>query len=109
MAEQYVLADRMFQTQGSSSFTAHQDLIRGGTAVAGQYGSSSSMIDTPTNDPWGCDASPKTATNFITTSLKWELDSGPFPCTTAFPSSGFAKAGPCLLSGLSEGLLCAVN
>lgn len=88
MAKQYVLADRMFQTQGSSSFTAHQDLIRGGTAVAGQYGSSGSMIDTPTNDPWGCDASPKTVTNFITTSLKWELDSGPFPCTTAFPSSG---------------------
>src|SRR5579863_2232812 len=31
MAQQYVLADQMFQTQGSGSFTAHQDLIRGGT------------------------------------------------------------------------------
>ncbi|MGA2760528.1 MAG: alkaline phosphatase family protein, partial [Candidatus Cybelea sp.] len=88
MAEQYVLADRMFQTQGSSSFTAHQDLIRGGTAVAGQYGSSGSMIDTPTNDPWGCDASSKTVTDFITLSLKWEDSGGPFPCTTAFTSSG---------------------
>jgi phospholipase C len=88
MAEQYVLADRMFQTQGSGSFTAHQDLIRGGTAVAGQYGSSGSMIDTPNNDPWGCDASSKTVTDFITLSLKWEYDSGPFPCTSAFPSSG---------------------
>ena len=28
MAKQYVLADHMFQTQGSGSFTGHQDLIR---------------------------------------------------------------------------------
>ena len=39
MAEQYVLADAMFQTQGSGSFTAHQDLIRGGSALDGPYGS----------------------------------------------------------------------
>ena len=32
MAQQYVLADHMFQTQGSGSFTAHQDLIAGATA-----------------------------------------------------------------------------
>ncbi|HEY2474188.1 MAG TPA: alkaline phosphatase family protein, partial [Candidatus Cybelea sp.] len=55
MAGQYVLADRMFQTQGSGSFTAHQDLIRGGTALGGTYGASPSMIDTPNVDPWGCD------------------------------------------------------
>ena len=40
MAEQYVLADAMFQTQGSGSFTAHQDLIRGGSALDGPYGTS---------------------------------------------------------------------
>ena len=33
IAEQWVLADHMFQTQGSGSFTAHQDLIRGGTCI----------------------------------------------------------------------------
>ena len=33
MAKQYVLADNAFQTQGSESFTAHQDLIAGGTAI----------------------------------------------------------------------------
>ncbi|MGB6714683.1 MAG: alkaline phosphatase family protein, partial [Candidatus Cybelea sp.] len=33
IAEQWVLADAMFQTQGSGSFTAHQDLIRGGTCI----------------------------------------------------------------------------
>ena len=35
MAETYGLANAMFQTQGSGSFTAHQDLIRGGTALDG--------------------------------------------------------------------------
>ena len=30
MAKQYVLADHFFQTQGSGSFTAHQDLIARG-------------------------------------------------------------------------------
>ena len=29
MAQQYALGDHMFQTQGSGSFTAHQDLIAG--------------------------------------------------------------------------------
>ncbi len=88
MAEQYVLADRMFQTQGSGSFTAHQDLIRGGSALAGAYGSSSSMIDTPDGMPWGCDAPKNVVTNLITTHLKWEGNDGPYPCTTSFPSSG---------------------
>ena len=88
MAEQYVLADAMFQTQGSGSFTAHQDLIRGGTALAGPYGSSASMIDTPLYYPWGCDAPAPTVTDLITLSLKWEEDKGPYPCTKDFPYSG---------------------
>jgi phospholipase C len=84
MAQQYVLADAMFQTQGSGSFTAHQDLIRGGSALAGAYGSSSSLIDTPTGEPWGCDATQSTTTDLITISLKWEEDTGPPPCTKDF-------------------------
>ncbi len=35
IAKQWVLADDMFQSQGSGSFTAHQDLIRGGTCIQG--------------------------------------------------------------------------
>ena len=31
MAQQYVLSDQTFMTQGSGSFTAHQDLIAGAT------------------------------------------------------------------------------
>ncbi len=85
MAEQYVLADAMFQTQGSGSFTAHQDLIRGGTALGGTYGTGASMIDTPTGQPWGCDGPSTSKTDLITTALKWEEDAGPAPCTNKFP------------------------
>ena len=54
IAKQYVLADQMFQTQGSGSFTAHQDLIRGGTTI--DQAQTESLIDYPTTHPWGCDA-----------------------------------------------------
>ena len=44
MAQQYVLAEHMFTTQGSDSFTAHQDLIRGGTIVE----PGNAIVDFPT-------------------------------------------------------------
>ncbi|HEX3671645.1 MAG TPA: alkaline phosphatase family protein, partial [Candidatus Cybelea sp.] len=53
IANAYVLADHMFQTQGSGSYTAHQDLIRGGTMV--NEAQTRSLVDTPTSLPWGCD------------------------------------------------------
>ncbi len=86
MAQTYALANAMFTTQGSASFTGHQDLIRGGTEID----SSASMIDNPpyTNGAWGCDAPYGTHTALITTKLKLEKSAGPFPCTSHFPSSG---------------------
>ncbi len=82
LAKQYVLADKTFQTQGSGSFTAHQDLIAGGTIVNAKYGgySNDSIIDNPSYWPWGCDASPGVVTSLITTNLKFLLFKGPFPC-----------------------------
>jgi phospholipase C len=81
----YALADKLFQTQGSGSFIAHQDLIRGGTAID----SNNSLVDDPTgNGAWGCDSSPGTRTSLITTSLQYLRDQGPYPCTSKFPSSG---------------------
>jgi phospholipase C len=82
MAEQYVLADDAFQTQGSSSFTAHQDLIAGGTVVNAPISGSAtndSVIDDPSYFPWGCDADSSVTTELITTSLQYSTD-GPFPC-----------------------------
>ena len=86
LASQYGLANAMFQTQGSESFTAHQDLIRGGTKID----QSASLIDDPVDGSgrWGCDSRKKTLTSLITTSLQVEKGAGPFPCTSAFPYSG---------------------
>lgn len=85
MAAQYVLADKMFQTQGSGSFTSHQDLIRGGSALGGTYGNGSSLIDTPSQIPWGCDSPSGSVTDLISLTLKWSENSGPFPCSNDFP------------------------
>lgn len=98
MATTYALADELFQTQGSGSFIAHQDLIRGGTAI----NSSESMIDDPTsNSAWGCDSPPGTLTSVITTRLQYKRDQGPYPCTTQFPQSGSYKTLQDLLDGNS--------
>jgi phospholipase C len=78
LAQQYVLADQVFQTQGSGSFTAHQDLIAGGTAI----NATESLVDDPSTQRWGCNAAPSTTTSLITTSGQYLFDQGPFPCLT---------------------------
>ncbi len=95
IATDYAIADHMFQTQGSGSFTAHQDLIRGGTAID----SSHSLIDDPTKTPWGCPSKTGSATSLITTRLVYQKDAGPFPCTSDFPSSGTYETLQSLLDG----------
>jgi phospholipase C len=77
LAQKYVLADRMFATQRSGSFTAHQDLIAGGTQVAPGV----SVIDYPDGSPWGCDAPLGTATSLIS-DKGYKPFAGPFPCFT---------------------------
>jgi phospholipase C len=90
IAKQYVLGDHMFQTQGSGSFTAHQDLIRGGTGI----NDTESEIDFPWNKQnvfgnWGCDDLPGSTTALITNKLQYlgatprpGYTPGPFPCFT---------------------------
>ena len=75
MAKYYALADHMFQTQGSGSFTAHQELIAAGTEVA----PAKSLIDFPSQGPWGCDAPKGTVTSYIT-AQGYFFNQGPFPC-----------------------------
>jgi phospholipase C len=82
MAKQYGLADHMFPTEASGSFSAHQDLIRGSSAVV----TGISMIDFPSDGPWGCDAPAGTTVPEITSSKKY-IQNGPFPCSNAFPKS----------------------
>jgi phospholipase C len=78
LAKHYVLGDHMFPTQASGSFTAHQDLIRGDT----ELNSYETLIDFPTDGPWGCDAAPGVATSLLTSSGQYLANQGPFPCFT---------------------------
>jgi phospholipase C len=95
IAQRWVLADHMFQTQGSGSFIAHQDLIRGATNID----SNASLIDVPTAMPWGCDAPPGAVTSLISSTGQYERDKGPFPCTNKFPSSSSYETLRDLLDG----------
>ena len=88
MAKQYVLADHMFQTQSSGSYTAHLDLIAGGT----EFSPGHSIIDFPTGSPWGCDAPSSSVTSLITlahwvpgTARNYQPGKGPAPCVD-FPT-----------------------
>jgi phospholipase C len=78
LAKRYALADHLFMTQGSDSFTAHQDLIAGGTQIDAQH----SLIDAPTALPWGCDAPQGTVTSLVTYANQVLPGAGPFPCLT---------------------------
>jgi len=82
MAEQYALAEHMYTTQGSDSFTAHQDLIRGGTEVE----RGKAMVDFPTcgNCFWGCNAPPGTFTHLVNKQNVYLQQRGPFPCSKYF-------------------------
>jgi phospholipase C len=76
MAKQYVLADHMFQSQGSGSFTGHQDLIAGSTSL----NATQAVTDFPDNQIWGCDSPPGTVTGLLTKSGQYLPSGGPFPC-----------------------------
>ena len=81
IAQDYVIGDNMFQTQGSGSFTAHQDLIAGATLLNPHK--TKSIVDVPDSTPWGCDAPPGTVTDLlhkVYAGLIYEHRKGPFPC-----------------------------
>jgi phospholipase C len=89
IAQNYVLGDEMFQTQGSGSFTAHQDLIRGGTTI--DLAQTTSLVDYPAYKPWGCDGLTH-HDNDYTSVLVWsgsklvdKYHGGPQACTDKFP------------------------
>lgn len=69
IAKQYVLADRMFQSNIDQSFAAHLYLI------AGQAGRSANV---PNGFPWGCDA--QSGTTVAILSDKRQLQKRVYPC-----------------------------
>jgi phospholipase C len=85
LASEYALAEHMFTTQGSDSFTAHQDLIRGGTIVE----PNKAMVDIPSDGSnwWGCDAPRGTKTHLLNKLSTKYIKNGPFPCSNKFQST----------------------
>ena len=84
MAKQYVLGDRMFPTEFSASYTAHQNLIRGDTT----YATGESLVDLPWNmhtpapiENWGCDDYKPSYEPLIDTNQNYNRN-GPSPCMT---------------------------
>lgn len=80
MATRYSLADHMFSTATTDSFVAHQQIIAGTTRL----NSHESLVDTPSNFPWGCDAPKGTVTGLIFSNGKVKDFAGPFPCLTQY-------------------------
>jgi phospholipase C len=99
IAEAWTLADEMFQTQGSGSFTAHQDLIRGGSCIRAcpsPSASTQTLVDNPTYWPWGCDA-PAPVVTFTVDIYGNERQNGPYPCSNKFPNyNGYNTLGTLL-------------
>ena len=92
IASQWGIANAMFSTQGSGSFTAHQDLIRGGTCItvvcSSTSSSSESLIDDPSSSGfWGCKAPAGVTTKLIDMATA-QITTGPFPCSNQFPDYG---------------------
>jgi phospholipase C len=89
LAKEYALGDHLFQTQGSGSFTAHQDLVAGGTDIAdtacGTYNPTCALIDYPgphNYTDWGCGAPVGTTISLLTQQGQYLPWAGPFPCLT---------------------------
>jgi phospholipase C len=86
LAQQYVLADRMFPTEFGPSFTAHQNLIAGSTEISPGL-SIVDMPNTPGGDTTGdCDAPKGTTTNLVNEQRQILKGAGPFPCLD-YPTS----------------------
>jgi phospholipase C len=86
IAKNYGLADELFETQGSASFTAHQDLVHGGSMIVdskcGSTEPACSLIDLPNESgDWGCRAT-GALTSILSTSGNYGYDEGPYPCLT---------------------------
>lgn len=69
LAKQYTLADRLFQSQSSETFTSHLYLVAA---------DADSFIDNPTGFPWGCDSPAGTRERRLRPD--GTIDPGEFPC-----------------------------
>jgi phospholipase C len=79
MAREYALADHMFPTMFGPSYTAHLDLVAGTDSLSPSH----SIVDQPSQAPWGCDAPHGTTTPVLDLQRRISY-SGPYPCFAQF-------------------------
>jgi len=77
MASQYVLADRMFQSNNGPSYPAHLYLVGGGSQMQDEN-PQENIGGIPMTNAWGCDEPPTTRVKVLGSDGK-DHD-GPFPC-----------------------------
>jgi len=80
LAHAFTLGDRMFSTETSDSFVAHQQIIAGTTRL----NDTESVVDVPDAFPWGCDAPAGTTVPVIKVDGSVVTNSGVYPCFTQY-------------------------
>jgi len=84
IAQQYVLADKMFSTEWGGSFTGHLMLVAGNDDI--HQSPSKAEVNAPTRAPYDCDAPPGTKSSYVTSKRVVERSMGPFPCFNQWKS-----------------------
>ncbi|HET6276485.1 MAG TPA: alkaline phosphatase family protein [Candidatus Cybelea sp.] len=81
LAEQYVLADKMFASTTYGDFVNPLYIIAGTTEIS----RNEFVVGQPDNTPWGCDAPAGTTTSLLKNG-RFQNGRGPFPCFSQFPT-----------------------
>ncbi len=81
MAQQYVLADKMFPTEFGGSFTGHLTLIAGTDDLRPP---NRAEVDFPNGAPDDCDSPPGTRSSYLSEDRVEHYYAGPFPCFNQF-------------------------
>lgn len=82
MAQQYVLADKMFPSEFGGSYTAHMFAVAGNDDIS----NTTAEVNIPSHAPNDCDSPPQTKSSLVDANRNVGRGNGPFPCFTQFDS-----------------------
>ena len=82
MAQQYVLADKMFPDEFGGSYVVHMMAV----AANDDLSPTEALVNQPTHAPEDCDSPPQTRSSLVNIYRQVGRGNGPFPCFTQFDS-----------------------
>ena len=82
MAQQYVLADKMFPSEFGGSYTAHMFAVAGNDDIS----NTTAEVNIPSHAPNDCDSPPQTKSSLVDVNRNVGRGNGPFPCFSQFDS-----------------------